>query len=75
MLFIGNTEMDKLKKNQRIKEKRKKCFWENTVEWGNEGEKINQPRKEKEAHSYENNLLQNLEGNVRDIFICILKRI
>ena len=41
-------------------------------EWGGRNK---QPRKEKEEHSYENNLLQNLEGSVRDIFICILKRI
>lgn len=47
--------MDKFFKNQRIKEKRKKCFSENTVSEGMRGKETKQPRKEKEEHSYENN--------------------
>lgn len=40
------------------------------------GEETNNQEKEKEEeHSSNNNLLKNLEENVRNVFICILKRI
>ena len=58
------------------KKRKKKWFWENTVEWGDEkGSHYNQEKNKEEESIYKNNPLQNLEENLRNVFTCILSKI